>query len=118
MKRITLLLALLIASSSLTYASFPVQQDSDLPITEITNSINDNENIAPIVSSSSNWQGIVSLSCLIVGLVLSWPFLIPGLVFGILGIIGDKERKWMGWVGMIANAVYLLLVLAVIGATV
>ena len=76
------------------------------------------ENIAPIVSSSSNWQGIVSLSCLIVGLVLSWPFLIPGLVFGILGIIGDKERKWMGWVGMIANAVYLLLVLAVIGATV
>ena len=54
------------------------------------------------------------MSCLLVGLVLFWPMLIPGVGFGIWSIIGDKNMKWLGWIGMIANAFWLILVVLVL----
>ena len=94
--------------SSVAYASFPVTQPAGEVMVTAT--------AEPIVSGGDlNWQAIVSVSCLFIGLAVSWYFLIPGLVFGIMGIIGDKNLKWLGWIGLIANAAWLLLVLLVLG---
>tara|TARA_B100000795_G_scaffold85940_1_gene62483 strand:+ start:23108 stop:23440 length:333 start_codon:yes stop_codon:yes gene_type:complete len=109
MKNILLLFAMSIILSSVTYASFPVTQPADEVLITTTTE--------PMVSGASlNWQAIVSVSCLLIGFSVSWLFLIPGLVFGIMGIIGDKNMKWLGWIGMIANAFWLLLVLAILGS--
>lgn len=110
MKNILLLLSASIMLSSVAYASFPVIQPVDKVLVTKT--------VEPILSGGNfNWQAIVSASCLLIGFSVSWLFLIPGLVFGIMGIIGDKNMKWLGWIGMISNAVWLLLVLAFLGAT-
>jgi len=110
MKNFLLLFTVSIMLSSVAYASFPVAQPVDeVPVTTT---------VEPILSGGDfNWQAIVSASCLLIGLSISWLFLIPGLVFGIMGIIGDKNMKWLGWIGMISNAVWLLLVLAILGLT-
>ena len=93
--------------SSVTYASFPVTQPADEVLITTTTE--------PMASGGSlNLQAIVSVSCLLIGFSASWLFLIPGLVFGIMGIIGDKNVKWLGWIGMIANAFWLLLVVAIL----
>ena len=94
--------------SSVAYASFPITQPLDEVL--VTNTA---EPIA--YGGDFNWQAIASVSCLLFGVAISWAFLIPGLVFGIMGIIGDKNMKWLGWIGMIVNAFYLFLVLLVIG---
>jgi hypothetical protein len=108
MKNFLLLFAMSLMLSSVTYASFPVTQPADEVMVTST--------AEPIVYGGDfNWQAIVSVSCLLIGLAISWYFLIPGLVFGIMGIIGDKNMKWLGWIGLIANAVWLLLVLLLIG---
>jgi hypothetical protein len=108
MKNILLLFVVSIMLSSVTYASFPVTQPIDEVLVTAT--------AEPIVYGSSfNWQAIVSVSCLLIGFSVSWLFLIPGLVFGIMSIIGDKNMKWLGWAGMIANAAWLPIMVLLIG---
>lgn len=101
MKKFILLFIISLGVGSFTYASFPVTEPAEELLIEI---------VEPVMSGNFNWQAIVSVSCLLVGLVLFWPMLIPGLGFGIWSIIGNKNIKWLGWIGMIANAVWLLLV--------
>ena len=75
MKKFLLLFAMSIVLSSVTFASFPVTQPVDEALVTTT--------AEPIVYGGDfNWQAIVSVSCLFMSLVL-WPFLIPGLGFGI-----------------------------------
>jgi hypothetical protein len=108
MKNFLVLFAASIMLSSVAYASFPVTQPVDEVLVTTT--------AEPILSGGDfNWQAIVSASCLLLGFSISWLFLIPGLVFGIMAIIGDKNMKWLGWIGMIANAVWLLIMVLLIG---
>ena len=109
MKNFLLLFAVSMMLSSVTYASFPVTQPVDEVLITTTT-----EPIA--YGGDFNWQAIVSVSCLLIGFSVSWLFLIPGLVFGIMGIIGDKNMKWLGWIGMISNAVWLLIMVAFLSA--
>ena len=107
MKNIIGLLIISFMFISVTYASFPVTEPAaSFPVTEPA---------SEPISGSFNWQAIVSAACLLVGIIpYTWYFLIPGLVFGILGISGDKDMKWLGWVGMIGSAVFLMIYLLVI----
>jgi hypothetical protein len=100
MKKIIGLLIISFSFISLTYASFPVTEPAEETLIEITE---------PTYGSSFNWQAIVSVSCLALGWL--WFMVIPGLIFGIISIEGDKNMKWLGWIGFIGNALWMLLLI-------
>ena len=115
MKKVVLLLLLSIMTigSQFAFAGFPVTNEpQNIEVVSVVES----PIVEPVSSGSLNWQAIVSVSCLLLGFSVSWFLLIPGLVFGIMGVIGDKNMKWLGWIGMISNAVWLVLMLAIIGS--
>ena len=112
MKKLILFFVAFLTITSVTYASFPVTDPViDPPIPEVVKSAYD-------YSGDFNWQAIVSVSCVNLAWYISWLFAIPGLVFGFLAIIGDfdkhkyyvrkKNLKWLGWIGLIVNALFLL----------
>ena len=87
MKKI-ILSALFFVFTVVSYASFPIVDTVD-----------------PIVSmSSNNWQAWVGLGCAVLAWGVSWLFAIPGVIFSWLGTRGDKEMKWVAWVGYCLNA--------------
>ena len=112
-KVVLLLLSIMTIGSQFAFAGFPVTNEpQNLEVVSVVES----PTVEPVSSGSLNWQAIVSASCLLIGVSVSWLFFIPGLVFGTMGIIGDKNMKWLGWIGMISNAAWLLLMLAIIGS--
>jgi hypothetical protein len=107
MKKSLLFFVAFLAITSVTYASFPVTDPViDEPIVEVVES----------ASGDFNWQAIVSVVCGSIAWNLSWLFTIPGLIFGYLAIKGDKNLKWLGWIGLIENALMLGIMLAYLGS--
>ena len=82
----------MITLPNVSYASFPVVDPViDPPITEVIES----------ASGGFNWQAVVSVSCA----SLAWsiaglPLSLCAIGFGIWGITGDKNLKWLGWIGI------------------
>jgi len=115
MKKIILLLIAIFSLNVFTHASFPVTENVTTPELTITQE-DDLKSILtiPVVSGSFNWQAIVSVVCSSIAWNLSWYFCIPGLVFGFMAVRGDKNLKWLGWIGYIANAISLGIVLALL----
>jgi hypothetical protein len=103
MKKLLLFFVTFLTITSVTYASFPVVDPViDPPIIEV---------LGP-ASGDFNWQAIVSVVCGSIAWNISWVMCIPGLVFGFLAIKGDKNMKWLGWIGLIENALMLGIMLA------
>ena len=110
MRKLLLLLVTLITFTNVSYASFPVNQNTQTEIIETIESPN-------YANSPSIW-GILSLSCVLLSL-----FLVPnvfaiaivsllGVIFGAIGF--NKKLKGLAITGFIFSLIFLIISLVAI----
>jgi hypothetical protein len=122
-----LLLFVLTAVTNIAFASFPVKIEKaktvlteEINIETETNILIETEaaQIAviesieeyPAPSRDATWMGIVSISCAFLAWVIFWPFAIPAVIFGAMGL--NKRLKGLAIGGMSLGILALLVIAA------
>ena len=113
MKKLLFLLVMLFSITSMTtYASFPVNSPSENMNNEQVVTISVDDPIVPnSTASDSGWQGIVSLSCAVLGLLVAGlPLGICAVVFGAMGL--NKKLKGLAIAGMVVGILEVIIMIA------
>ena len=123
----SLLLFVFAAITTVTFASFPVKVErakTELSkvVAEITeNPLSTEYQIEadctfdsleeyPAPSRDATWMGVVSISCAFLAWIIFWPFAIPAVIFGAMGL--NKRLKGLAIGGMTLGILALLVIAA------